>query len=367
MQTAILSLLHARYGRPCNVITTNPQSPNIYWGNPDIDRLWLLPKRLPFFFGRAWIAIIAALRREANAPIYVQVFHPREVRGIRAILGLSGINPARCVTLDPEECGRVLSTGEPPWMDYLLQFSCRTPSAVVPRSESAPDSRNRLPLLVMNEQARAAARAVLQSKGWRGQAIVLISPGNHRTLSHRRRRKYQGSDPKCWAPENWAELFHAIRKRAPETLICLCGSPSERPLLEEIRAVSQLQPAESAVLSTTVRVFMGMCELAGSMVAVDSGLGHVAAAMGLPLVVLFGSDKREAWLPRGLGQPVIGIGGPPRSWHVNDIPVDEVCRVWESVHYAATAQRSAASTRTGSACMRSSNSHQTSNTTGSGI
>jgi hypothetical protein len=338
MQTAILSLLHARYGKPCNVITTNPQSRHVYWGNSDVGRLWLLPKRLPFLWGRAWVEIIAALRRERNAPVYVQVFHPREVRGIRAILALSQIGRARCLALDPHECSRVLTTGEPPWMDYLLQFSSRTPSGVALPAEST-GQRKWLPFLVMDEQARAAARAALQSEGWRGQALVLISPGNHRTLGRRRRRKYQGRDPKAWALENWTQLLQAIRSRAPESLICLCGSPAERPLLEEIRAATRLQRGQLAVLATPVRAFMGSCELASSMVAIDSGLGHVAAAMGVPLVVLFGGDRRETWLPRGLGQFVIGIGGPPRSWHVNDISVDEVHRGWESVHFAGRRER----------------------------
>jgi ADP-heptose:LPS heptosyltransferase len=337
MQTAVLSLLHARYGRPCRVISTHPESPNVFRGDPDIDRLWVLPKKLPFFFGTAWIDIVEALRRDANAPVYIQVHHPRELRGIRAILALSRIDRARCLALDHPDCTRALESGDPPWLDYLLQFSCRTPAAVAARG--APDHRGWLPFLVMDEEARAAARAALQAAGWRGQSIVLISPGNHRTLSRRRRRKYRGRDPKAWALENWVDLFHAIRSRAPGSLLCLFGAASERPLLEEIRAASRLQSGELAVLTPPLRGCMALCERASSMVAIDSGLAHVAAAMRLPLVVLFGNGRRESWLPRGLGQPIIGLGGPPRSWHVNDISVGEVCRSWESVHFAGSRER----------------------------
>lgn len=339
MQTAILSLLHARYGKPCKVITTNPESPSVFLGNPDIEQLWILPRKLPFLFGSTWIEIVGALRREADAPVYIQVHHPRELRAIRAILALSRIDRARCLALDHLDCTRVLESGDTPWMDYLLRFSCRTPVAVAGRAGPAPDHRDWLPFLVMDEPARAAARSALQSAGWRGESIVLISPGNHRTLGRRRRRKYRGRDPKAWALGNWVNLFHAIRSRAPDTLLCLFGAASERPLLEEIRAASQLRPGELAVLTPPLRGCMALCEMASSMVAIDSGLAHVAAAMRLPLVVLFGNGRREAWLPRGLGQPVIGIGGPPRSWHVNDICVDEVCRGWESVHFAGSRER----------------------------
>lgn len=339
MQTAVLSLLHARYGRPCRVITTNPESPSVFWGNPDIRQLWILPKKLPFFFGTAWIEIVDALHREANAPVYIQVHHPREIRGIRAILAMSRIDRARCLALDHPDCTRALESGDLPWMDYLLQFSCRNPAAVAPRGGPAPDHRNRLPFLVMDEQARAAAGAALRAVGWRGQTLVLISPGNHRTLSRRRRRKYRGRDPKAWALENWAGLFEAIRSRAPGALLCLFGAASERPLLEEIRAASTLPSGELVVLTPPLRGCMALCEMASSMVAIDSGLAHVAAAMRLPVVVLFGNGRREAWLPRGVGQPVIGIGGPPHSWHVNDISVDEACRGWESVHFAGSRAR----------------------------
>jgi ADP-heptose:LPS heptosyltransferase len=348
MQTAVLSLLHARFGKPCHVVSTNPLSREIYQGNCDVGRLWILPKRLPFLCSSAWIEIVAALRREPRAPVYIQVFHPREVRAIRAILALSRIDRARCLALDARECRRVLASGEPSWMEYLLQFSRRTPPALGGRAEPAPDTRNRLPFLAMDEQARGTARAALQSEGWRrGQPIVLISPGNHRTLGRRRRRKYRGRDPKSWALENWRELLRAIHERTPDALICLCGSPGERPLLAQIRAASAVRPPQLAVLATPVRVFMGVCELASSMVAIDSGLAHVAAAMRLPLVVLFGGDRRETWLPRGLGQPVIGIGGPPRSWHVNDVSVDEACRGWESVHFAGRAAGGEAPVRSG--------------------
>jgi heptosyltransferase-2/heptosyltransferase-3 len=65
------------------------------------------------------------------------------------------------------------------------------------------------------------------------------------------------------------------------------------------------------------------------MISVDTGPAHAAAALGLPLVVMFGAGAQRYWLPRSSSSsPVIGVGGKPASVRVDQIPVDAVFHAW---------------------------------------
>jgi hypothetical protein len=65
------------------------------------------------------------------------------------------------------------------------------------------------------------------------------------------------------------------------------------------------------------------------MISADSGPAHAAAALGVPLVVLYGTQSRGVWLPRSSnGSPVVGIGGPPELERAEQISVDAVFEAW---------------------------------------
>ena len=57
-----------------------------------------------------------------------------------------------------------------------------------------------------------------------------------------------------------------------------------------------------------------------------------AAAVGSPLIVLFGENAPRKWMPRGVyGAPVLALGGPPDARHVDDISVQAVFEAWRSL------------------------------------
>ena len=68
------------------------------------------------------------------------------------------------------------------------------------------------------------------------------------------------------------------------------------------------------------------------MISVDTGPAHAAAALGLPLVVLYGAESPAYWLPRGpAGTAVVGLGGPPHSTRVDQLSVEAVFEAWCSL------------------------------------
>jgi ADP-heptose:LPS heptosyltransferase len=332
MLTAALRLLHARYGKPCIVVGADAWAPDIYLGLPEVAECWPLPRKAPSVFGLAWPAILRALRRSAPGPIYVFEHHRGQVRRIRRLLRLSGVDPSRCVFID-EEPGT-----ETPWMDAILRFARRTPpslseadypvpTARVPATAGPPGWAPRLRVL---DSERLERDRWLRSRGFGGEPLILVQPGNHRSMGRRRLRNWRGRDDKAWPVERWAELLHRLHAQSPNAMLLLRGAKAEMPLLETIRAATALPRVMS--VSTALRPLFALCEIAHSMISADTGPAHAAAALGLPLVVLYGTQSPKVWLPRSSGgSPVVAIGGPPELERVDQITVDAVFDAWRGL------------------------------------
>jgi ADP-heptose:LPS heptosyltransferase len=332
MLTAALQLLRGRYGKPCYVVGADAWAPDVYLGLADIAHCWPLPRKTPTLFGLAWPAILRALCASAPGPVYVFEHHPGQVRRIRRLLRLSGIDPRRCLFID-EAPGT-----EAPWLDALLRFARRTPAAL-----AAPDYPEPItiggwsPRLQVLSVERAECDLWLRSRGFRGEPLVLLQPGNHRTMGRRRLRNWRGHDDKVWPVERWTHLLHEIHAYMPEAMLVLRGAAAEMPLLESIRAAAALPCVSSA--STDLRPLFALCEFAHSMISTDSGPAHSAAALGVPLVVLYGTQSPRVWLPRSSnGSPVVAVGGPPMQQRAEQITVEAVFEAWRSVSAQAAAQ-----------------------------
>jgi heptosyltransferase-2/heptosyltransferase-3 len=125
-------------------------------------------------------------------------------------------------------------------------------------------------------------------------------------------------------------LLHKVHAQMPEALLMLRGSPEEVAMLERVRAAAGLDSV--VVVGVGLRRLFALCEAAHSMISVDTGPAHAAAALGLPLVVMYGAEAQRYWLPRSLsGSPVVGVGGPPESVRADQIPVDAVFDAWRLV------------------------------------
>ena len=75
-----------------------------------------------------------------------------------------------------------------------------------------------------------------------------------------------------------------------------------------------------------------LCARAHSMISIDTGTAHAAAALGTPLVVLFGSTPPPQVTPRSpCGSPVIGVGGVPLLPRVDQLSVETVFEAWSGL------------------------------------
>lgn len=329
MLTAALRLLSARYGKPCYVVGADAWAPDVYLGLAEVVDCWPVPRKAPFLFGFAWPTILRALRESAPGPVYVFEHHRRQARRIRRLLRLSGIDPRRCLFIAEEPGSESL------WLEALLRFARQTPAALRATDYPGPSaSRTWAPRLRVLQAERAERDEWLRSRGFRGEPLVLVQPGNHRTMGRRRLRNWRGRDDKVWPVDRWVELLHRLHGRIPEAMLVLRGAAAEMPLLESIRQAAAL-PCVTSV-STELRPLFALCEAAHSMISADSGPAHSAAALGVPLVVLYGTESPKVWLPRsGNDSPVVAVGGPPRFERAEQIPVEAVFEAWCSLPDAA--------------------------------
>jgi ADP-heptose:LPS heptosyltransferase len=118
----------------------------------------------------------------------------------------------------------------------------------------------------------------------------------------------------------------------PEAQIVLCGSPLEHPVLEEIReACAGDARMRNCARELPIPRLLAMTEQAHSMVSVDTGPAHAAAALGCPLVVLFGAASPQKWRPLGPAK-IITLGGEKgEASRVSDIPAAAVSDAWQTL------------------------------------
>jgi heptosyltransferase-2/heptosyltransferase-3 len=331
MVTRMLNLLHRRYGRPCQVIGTGSWTPSTYAGHPDVAGAWAFHRHLPFLLDAAWRPVRRALRASAPGPVYVCEKHYRQLPRIRRMLHLSGVDPGRCVFYTERPAPRAAQETAH-LVDRLVALGARTPATLQAEDYPAPAAAAvDGPRLYVLASERAERDAWLHSRGFLGRELILIQPGNHRTMGPRRGRwRRLNTDDKWWPIERWAELLQRINRQRPQAVLLLRGSQEEVSMLQEIQAACGL--ASVATAGTTLRQLYGLCEVASSMVSVDSGPGHAAAALSVPLAVLYGAESPLYWLPRSpSGSPVVGVGGPPASRRADQVAVDALLGAWCSV------------------------------------
>jgi heptosyltransferase-2 len=115
------------------------------------------------------------------------------------------------------------------------------------------------------------------------EKIVAMHPGS-------------GSVSKNWPAERWIELAEQIGKIKGVRLLVTGGEADDAVLGRMRKSFSgslwiedALDLNQLAALYSAAHLFLGH----------DSGPGHVAAAVGTPCVLLFGSTDPEIWAPRG--------------------------------------------------------------------
>jgi len=176
--------------------------------------------------------------------------------------------------------------------------------------------------LIPGKEAEDAVTSRLQSAGLGNKAFIHIHPTSRWLF-------------KCWPPEKTAELIEKLQTEGHAIVVTSAPDRTELGMVElilnklnapPINLAGQLTLKELAALASRAKLFVG----------VDSAPMHIAAAMGIPVAVLFGPSGESLWGPWQTPSRVIttkhpcrpcgndGCGGGKLSECLTDIPVEAV-------------------------------------------
>ncbi len=117
----------------------------------------------------------------------------------------------------------------------------------------------------------ASVRSRLHDLGVTGEYVVVGPAGSWRA--------------KCWPPERFGALCRELESRGGARVVVIQG-PGEKSVVDEV--LREAAPVHVAVVAPTIEELMGLLAHARFVVAADSGPLHLAAALGTPVVGLYG-------------------------------------------------------------------------------
>ena len=322
--TPLIAALARRYDTPVDLLSSGAWTPELLAHDPNVRDIQLITSRkTPYWLCPSQWRAVRWLAARGDGPVYLCDPEPQAL----ALLLRAGIPRAHIVRAWDEWAGP-----QTHWVDWWLQVANRTPPAFAANarhSDGSSDVNAAIPRLYASEADRAHCARWLLAKGLNASPLVLLQPGNKRTL---RRGEARITDNKYWAPERWAAVIDAILRGLPDARILLCGALPEQPPLEEIRAASNDKRVMNLAGELPISRLLPLLQAAHSMISIDTGPAHAAAALGCPLIVLFGAMGSTRWRPRSSGSPVIALesdGG--ESSKVMDISADQVIKAWRTL------------------------------------
>ena len=249
---------------------------------PDVDRVQGLRwRRLPALWNVWARAGLARLGGEPYDLVYLMETDPRFLPFLRIARG------ARKVALGRDEPADSDPAGVPAAVRYqrlLKERNWARPGWCYPRLEP-------------EESAEDRSRSLLGELGLSGDCPIMgLHPGNSFRARKTFRRWTRRADLRSWPEERWVELASEIHRLRPDAQFVLFGSDQDRPVNERVKrqlkeSFPALPVASSAGRTRDLAVAASLLRRMAVFVATDTGPLHMAAALGVPVVGLYGPTR----------------------------------------------------------------------------
>jgi heptosyltransferase-2 len=287
MSLPALRVLRERYGRAEITVVSRPWVGDLYRREPSVDRV------LPYS-GSRW-AMAARLRRECFdcAILFQNAFDAALLAWLARIPERIGYaRDGRSLLLT--RAVAVPEAGETPRHERFYYLELLRRAGLIERFP--PCAEIRLPVPHTRE------------------AIVGISPG----------AAYGGA--KRWAPDRFAESAARIARELGAKVIVF-GSSGERQLAETVaQGVRQRGvEAHNAAGETSLGEFIDLAARCSVFLTNDSGAMHIASALGVPTVAVFGATDDVTTGPAGPRSRVVREHVECSPCLLRECPVDHRC------------------------------------------
>ena len=160
-----------------------------------------------------------------------------------------------------------------------------------------PDEADKALVLVPGAEAEARSAALREAHGLARRRFIVVHPGSRWLF-------------KCWPAGNTAALVDGLAADGWQVVLTGAPDPREAALVADILARTGATPVdlsgkltlpELAALIAASRLFIGC----------DTAPMHIAAAMGTPVVAVFGPSGEAEWGPWRVPHRVVASGTHP--------------------------------------------------------
>lgn len=320
LTTPLLRALAERHGQPCEVVGRGTYVAEIFANLPFVWSIRSIESnKTPYLFNQPKKMLVNWLQQRSRSPVYL----------VQSDL-LSHMTLKRAgITAEASDL-----TVERRINEHVVDHMARLGGFVDAAGNIDPNYNRGTELRVSREETEHLSRWMDRLR-FAGRDIVVIQPGFRKCMS-KRRRLHKG---KFWPEIRWIRLIREILNIAYDKRIILIGSMAEKPLTSFI-ADQVNDHRVTDIAGQNLRPILALLNHAHSMVSLDTGPAHAAAALNCPLIVLFGKTDPRVNRPISRSSKVIILTGPPgaviedeepgwaRHHDITAVSVDDVLAAW---------------------------------------
>ncbi len=152
-------------------------------------------------------------------------------------------------------------------------------------------------VLVPGEVAEGQVRDLLSAHGLADTPFIHLHPASRWQF-------------KCWPVEHMAGLIDTLAARGERVVLTAAPADEERAMVRAIMARCKSAPVDLSG-QLTLKALAALTDRAKLFVGVDSAPMHIAAAMGTPVVALFGPSGEAEWGPWQVSHRVVSSDAHP--------------------------------------------------------
>ncbi len=298
--TALIRELHARWARPVDVMTSGSWSVPLLEGQPGVGEIYSVRSRkTPYWLAPDQRALVRRLRQRGAGPTWFCDAND----AARPLLTRAGIAGDDIVDVRDHPLMACEHATE-----QWRRFAEATPACWAKRTPPGQFTALSGCSLQVGAAAGADLDQWLRRRGVADAPLILIQAGNKRTM--RRGFRRLAVNHKYWPNECWAEVIRLVRADRPRHAIVLLGTAPEWALNAQIAALAHVGGLHNVADDLPIPRLIALLARAQALISVDSGPAHAAAAVGCPVVVLFGKALPSLYRPWGsAGAPVRVLTG----------------------------------------------------------
>jgi len=296
LMTALIRVLHAQFQQPVDILTSGLWSEPLLRGQPGVGEIWSVRSRKsPYWLSGDQRQAVRSLRARGAGPTW----YCDGTDAARHLLARARIPedfivdvknhpllPGEHATEQWRRLARVLPAALPAASGAEARIVESRIAAVAPGC-----------YLEVGEPQRRDLDAWLASRNLAAQPLILVQIGNKRTM--RRGLRRMAVNHKYWPNERWAEVLRQVRDQYRDHPIVLLGTGPEYALNQEVAQLAAIGGLHNAADALPVPRLVALLARGAGLITVDSGPAHAAAAVGCPLVVLFGKAPASLYRPWG--------------------------------------------------------------------